>query len=232
MATVKYGAFITDMKGKVGGTVFQGGPAGPVAKCIDAIRDSAKLTKADAGRVINTLPITAQVAGLWRTLTDAERASWSTGAVNYPAFNKFGVSYTPSGYQVFMTLNFQVYQLTGAILYSCPVPITVNNPPAFSIAQPDLTSLDVTWVGGIQTDCTIRVEATQPMGQGRKPKNSFYKVISEWPDSTASPTDLFPAYALVYGSFPINASIYFRFTSYANATGQKSVPIVVALLTA
>lgn len=232
MAQVKYGALITELKGKVGGTVFQGGPGGPVCKNIDAIRDSAKLTKADAGRVINTLPLTAQVAGFWRTLTDAQRASWATGAVNFPAFNKFGVAYTPSAYQVFMTLNFQVYQLTGAILYSCPVPITVNDPPTFSIAQPDLTSLDVTWAGGIQTDCTIRVDATQPMAAGRKPKDSFFKCIAEWPDSTTSPEDLFPGYANVYGSFPIGAKIYFRFTSISNTTGQKSVPIIVELLTA
>lgn len=231
MATVKFGTIVTDIKGKVGGNVFQGSKSGTTLKTIDAIADSAKLTKADAGRVINTLPLTAQIAGLWRTLTDAQRASWATGAVNFPAYNRFGVAYTPSAYQVFMTLNFQVYQLTGAILYTCPIPMTVNDPPTFSIAQPDLTSLDVTWSGGIQTDCTIRVDATQPMAAGRSPKQSFYKCIAEWPDSTTSPEDLFPAYANVFGSFPAGAKIYFRFTSISNTTGQKSVPIVVELLT-
>lgn len=231
MASIKYSAFVTSIKGKIGGTIFQGGKAGDVV-LIDPIKESAKLTKADAGRVINTLPLTAQVAGLWRQLTDAQRASWTTGAVNFPAYNKFGLAYTPSGYQVFMTLNFQIKQLTGAILYECPVPITLAALPPFSIAQPDLTSLDVTWTGGIQTDCTVRVEATQPMPAGRNPKNSFYKVIAEWDDATTSPQDLFPAYANVYGSFPVAAVIWFRFMYVSNTTGQKGVPVVIKLVTA
>lgn len=230
MATVKYGAFITSMKGKIGGTIFLGGANGDVVK-LDAIRDSAKLTKADAGRVINTLPLTAEVAGNWRDLTDAQRTSWTTGAVNYPAYNKFGVAYTPTGYQVFMRLNFQILQLTGAIATDCPVPITIDPQPTFAIAQPDLTSLDMTWSGSFQSDTYLQIEATQPMPKGRRPKNSFFKVIQQLADSATSPQDLFSRYAAVYGSFPAAAMIYFRFTVISSTTGQKGVPIVLELLT-
>lgn len=232
MASVKYGALITDIKGKIGGTVFQGSASGAVAKSGDWFDKSKALTKADAGRIIPTQLNTATVAGIWRSLTAVQKASWVTGAVNYPAYNRFGEAYTPSGYQVFMALNFQVYQLTGAVLYECPVPVTINPMPAFAIAQPDLTHLNLSWTGSIQTDCNIRVEATQPMAFGNQPKNSFFKAIQELPDSTTSPQNLFAAYSVVYGSFPINAAIYFRFTSISTTTGQKGIPVVIKLVTA
>lgn len=231
MAHVQYGTIVTNLKGKVGGNVFQGGKSGNIAKIKAATTHESKLTKADAGRIINTPQVTAEIAGLWRLLTDAERASWDTNAVNFPAYNRFGEAYTPSGYQVFVTLNFQIKRLAGSLAYTCPMPVTINPMPVFSIAQPDLTSLDVTWAGGIQTDCNIRVEATQPMGAGRKPKNSFFKVIAQWDDATSSPEDLFPSYAAVFGSFPVGAKIYFRFTSYSIISGQRGVPVIVELLT-
>jgi hypothetical protein len=199
---------------------------------IDGVRDSAKLTKADAGRVINTLPITAGLAGAWRDLTNEQRDSWRTGAVNYPAYNKFGAAYTPSGYQVFMTLNFQIYIASGAYVSTCPVPETVPDMIDVAIAQPNLTTLTLSWSIGIASLYMIKIEATQPMAKGNQPKNSYFKAIKLLPDSATSPYALFNDYANVYGSFPANAMIYFRFTYISATTGQKGVPYVIALLTA
>lgn len=232
MASVKYGVIVTEIKGKVGGTTFKGGLGAPCMQTtIDGVRDSAKLTKADAGRVINTLTLTAEIAGEWRKLTDAQRESWRTGAVNYPSYNKFGSAYTPSGYQVFMTLNFQVRIGAGAIISTCPVPISVPAITDFAIAQPDLTSLDLTWSIGLPSLYFTKIEATQPMAKGNQPKNSYFKAIKLLSDAATSPYDLFPDYANIYGSFPANAMIYFRFTYISATTGQKGVPFVIALLT-
>lgn len=231
MATVQYGAIITGMKGKIGGTVFQGGSSGQTAKTIDGIRDSAKLTKADAGRVINTLPLTASIAGAWRDLTDAQRDSWATGAVNYPAYNRYGVSYTPTGYQVFMTLNFQVVASGGTLLTECPVPITVPDLTDFGITWVPSTAMNLTFSVAIPSDIIARVEATQPMSLGKRPKNSFYKVIAQYDDAATSPTNMLTAYQNVYGAVAPNAKLYFRITYYSLLTGQKGVPVVIEVTT-
>lgn len=231
MATVKFGTIVTDIKGKVGGNVFQGSKSGTTLKTIDAIADSAKLTKADAGRVINTLPLTASIAGAWRNLTDAQRQSWVTGAVNYPAYNKFGVAYTPSGYQVFMTLNFQIVALGFALLTDCPVPVSIPDLPDFSMNYVPATNINLIFSIAITADFNVRVDATQPMAQGRKPKNSFYKTIAQLDSTATSPTDLYAAYTAVYGSVPGYAKLYFRLTYFSETTGQKGVPMIIELTT-
>lgn len=231
MATLQMGAIVTGIKGKIGGTVFQGSSTGQSAKCIDAIRDSAKLTKADAGRVINTLPITAQIAGAWRTLTEAEQTSWITGAVNYPAFNRFGVAYTPSGYQVFMTLNFQIVSAGGTLLTECPVPVTVPDLSDFSFTYVPSTAINLLFSVALSADCVYRIEATQPMSFGRRPKNSFFKVIDQPDDSITSPYNVLTKYTNVYGAVPPNAVLYFRIQVVSTLTGQKGVAQVYSLTT-
>lgn len=230
MAQLKYGPIITSIKGKIGGVVFQGGRGAQQAK-LDAIRDSAKLTKADAGRVINTLPITASVAGMWRNLTDEQRTSWNTGAVNYPAYNKFGEAYTPSGFQVFMTLNFQLVALSIGPSDLCPIPVTVPDLPDFGVAWVPSSTINVTFSIAIEADFSVRVEATQPMAVGRNPKNSNYKAIRLMDDTDTSPTNVYSDYVNVFGGVPAGARIYFRFTYYSNITGQKGVPLVIILNT-
>lgn len=230
MAQLKYGAIVTDIKGKIGGIVFQGGKQGPVAK-LDAIADSAKLTKADAGRVINTLPLTASIAGAWRQLSDIQRASWVTGAVNYPAYNKFGTAYTPSGFQVFMTLNFQIVAMAGSLLTECPVPVTVPDLIDYNIGWTPSTSINLVFAMTPPADCMLRIEATQPMSLGRAPKNSFYKVIDQLDNTITSPHNLFTKYVAVYGAVPANAVLYFRLMNVSTLTGQKGVPMIIIVTT-
>lgn len=232
MASVKYGSIVTDIKGKVGGHIFKGSNAGPVLQTKEqAVASSAKLTKADAGRVINTLPLTAFIAGQWRQLTDAQRASWVSGAVNFPAFNKFGVSYTSSGFQCFMTLNFQYYQLNGSILGECPVPLTVPALSDFGISWTPSTTIDLTFSTSIDADVKSRVEASQPLGAGRNPKSSNYKVIAEYDSSATSPTNMYSKYIALYGAVPANAFIWFKITNISKISGQKGVPVTIVMTT-
>jgi len=223
MASVKFGALVVGLKGKIGGTVFQSGPSGYVAKNIDAIADSAKLTKADAGRIFKPTKIIAIVSGLWRNLDQANRDAWNAQAVNWPAQNRFGETYTPSGYQVFMTLNTQTYGFTGIVIETPPIP--ESSPPLVDATfdVPDSAIMNMSITGVVPPGYQLRVEASQPMGASKNAKVSLFKIIAQIPAGVIYPQDLADGYKEVYGLWPQFCTIWFRIALINMSTGQKGL---------
>lgn len=138
------------------------------AELIDAIASGSKLTKADAGRYgspqdgNSTSPRTtlAAIASLWNVLTEAEQQSWNDAAVGFPAKNKFGDIYTPSGYQVFMKLNSNLALINNPLLRSGPVPAFPELPPIEPPSGDPPELLRFTFPAGIDPNTEILVYAS------------------------------------------------------------------------
>jgi len=225
MALVQYGALITKLRGTIGGQVIQGGNGGDIIKNVGKV--DSKLTKADAGRSIKVKKNIAFVAGRWRLLTPANRLSYNTGAVNYPAKNKLGNTYTPSGFQVFMGLNINLYRV-GIINPMLLPPVSLPIMLDFIVASSLPATLNLNWTGPLPPDCIIKVEATQPLNQSSVPKNSFFKDISLLTGAEVSPQDISGDYYDVFGEYPAGANIWFRYTIISTITGQMGVPFITA----
>lgn len=99
MVQVKYGAIITDMKGKIGGQTFKGNYTAP--SCQNIVKPIQIFTN------FNQLPKTnlAYIAGTWRALTNAQRIGFNDFAEEYPFYNCFGELYYGSGFQSYMSIN-------------------------------------------------------------------------------------------------------------------------------
>ena len=143
--SVKFSALVTDIKGKVGGSVFQGSKTGPVIKNkqnrnyiknINAQQtfnillntwdgDMTSLMSLDNG---STAPdgsqkhipdprspqtIIRSLSRQWSNLTAEERAAWVSAAPSFPFTNRYGESYTASGYQVFISINSRLIYMIG-----------------------------------------------------------------------------------------------------------------------
>lgn len=98
-AVVKYGGIVTELKGKLGGQVFQKGNASLI------LRNNAY----NKGRVSVFSTISksdfTSITRLWGSLSAIDQGLWSTAALNWPYYDKFGVQYYGTGYQFFCTLN-------------------------------------------------------------------------------------------------------------------------------
>lgn len=55
-------------------------------------------------------------AGIWRSLSQTVKDNWKTAALTYTFYNSLGIAYTPSAYQVFLTLNLRIMQLGLAVI--------------------------------------------------------------------------------------------------------------------
>ncbi|MGB1317297.1 MAG: hypothetical protein ACPG5W_03795 [Flavobacteriales bacterium] len=125
MARVKFGAVVTGIKGNIGGTTFQGGRSGGVAKNLGLPKRSVSLSQTFKKQQLS------QQSGGWRDLTVLQRDSWVLLASTLTRLNKFGDPYTPTGYQIFMEFNLNLRSIGNTTILST-APIIVSEPVADS----------------------------------------------------------------------------------------------------
>lgn len=228
-AVVKYGTIITEIKGKVGGNVFQGGTAGPQMKNKQNFGrghwlGSGKLTKADAGRVIQSTGNLATVASSWRGVADADRASWVTAAPNFPFKNKFGQPYTASGYQLFMSVNTNLLAVGIALTDVAPVPITLLVTPSVSVTCDATIPTTYLLTVRVPADYALILYATVSQSVGRNLTAGRLKAIKVIQHSTLTGVDVTPEYTAVFGTPPVSGNIWFTGVLTSLATGQLCQP--------
>lgn len=226
-AQVKYGAIITDMKGKAGGHVFKGTTAGGVmqskATPLKGTSQNGKLTKADAGRVINTQANTAANATSWRELSDADRTNWTAAAVNFPFYNKFGQPYTPSGYQLYMSVNNNLLNIQETPLDTPPSPTDLVPTPTFTVEAgvgPILFEMD----GEIPAGYKMILSAAANQSKGRQFEAGRMKAIAILDASTVFPLDITGFYTAVFGGIAPGGNYWFEGKLTKADAGRQSVP--------
>lgn len=224
MATVKFSGLITDLKGKIGGTSFQGSKVGTTLKSISYRRNGSKLTKADAGRVVNQKSLIAHLASTWRTLSNANRDSWNTGAVNYPFTNKYGDAYTGSGYQVFMHLNAGLELFGVGANNACPTPQTVDTSAITGVTKDGTADMTLTLGAAIPGNSYLQVWATGLKAPGASPSKSEYKLINNYDSEAGASINIQDDWEEVFGTQGTGGYVFFMFRYVNLQTGQKSVP--------
>ena len=223
MAVMKLTAFNGGMKGKIAGTIFQGSIAGQVVKTgiIDGLALGAKLTKADAQEVIPNRKNWTKAATSWRDLTDAQRLTWTTGAVNYPFTNKFGDPYTPSGFQVYQSINSTLLNAGLTMLDNIPAPGGILNAPPISVTTNSTHNQLILGTFTQTTGYTYTLYATTNISPGSKPKASAFKALYILANPETLPLDFTSAYEDVFGSMPQSANLWFKMEIINDLNAQK-----------
>ena len=115
MAIVKYGTVVIELKGSVGGNVFQ--------KCGQSLSMRTKSTQRvnQSNASFLTRNNMRVLSSTWRGLTVAQRNSFITNASTYPTYDSWHNPIILSGYQMYIYINRRM-QLAGfALVSTCPV---------------------------------------------------------------------------------------------------------------
>lgn len=139
MASVLYGALVSDLAGRVGGQNFQRGLASPVIRNVST-RRSRKVLLQVAPNAMSPRTALSYVSKYWKQLTIFQQNAWKLAAVAFPRLNKFGVSYTPSAYQLFCEFNIALVLLHHDIVPSYPSTATFIV-PTYTVAYNSGTSV-------------------------------------------------------------------------------------------
>lgn len=99
MATVKFSAVVSDVRGKIGGNVFARGKNGSYIRSFSMPRNAN--SQIQQVRRNNFSYYSAK----WRSLTVNERRQWVLSAASLPYNNRVGETSFYSGFQQFMRVN-------------------------------------------------------------------------------------------------------------------------------
>lgn len=103
MPQIKFSGLVTAMKGKAGGSIFSQNKQGAYFRN-NRWGGGRKSQRWDAAK----LKLGA-LSNSWRLLTSEQREAWQAAGADYPMQNKFKDEYIPSGYQLYMSLNGNLY---------------------------------------------------------------------------------------------------------------------------
>lgn len=96
MAIIKPSALIAEIRGRIGGSIFQSSPYGNVVKQgnLSGSRNSLLKSKRQAEK--------GGTRGWWGLLTEEQQEAWTLAAQNFPTTNRYGDEYTSTGYNFFL----------------------------------------------------------------------------------------------------------------------------------
>ena len=219
MASIKYTGIVHGIKGSIAGTIFQEGHAGSI------VRAKMHAIKKQNPFLISSLGYTSQsvyqyLSQQWRALTDTQRASWVTAAPSFPYTNRWGDTYTPTSFNLFMSLNVNLVLSGIAYVATAPTPYTFLSFTFDSVSTITDTSMVLHFDCDTDSNCRIEVKSCASTSKGSRSPRGGGKWITYSACNAGATPDVIDEYKARFGT-PINASkIYFAARLVNRVSGQ------------
>lgn len=208
---VKFGAIVTEGRGKLGGHVASRNAGGAYFR--------TRVTPVNPQTVLQQSyrSIFGSISRSWRDLTESAREAWNNAVSNWVTTDIFGDSKNPSGFNLHQKLN-MIMNTIGQPFLTLP-PDPANVPPVslssinYETGQIDLNLVSAS--GPLTANTILVVEATPPVSPGKKFVANLMRVVTSIEGSVVFPG---PGNE---GIFEINDFYVERFGAYEAMTGKK-----------
>jgi hypothetical protein len=226
MAKVKFGAMMTDARGKLGGHVFSKNRGGAYLRT--KVTPSNPQTEAQ----VSQRALLSQFSQNWRTLTEAQRLAWSAVVPQYATTNVFGDLVNPSGSNLYTRLNINAAIAGGSAISTPPLPLgtaTASN----LVVTADVSDGSVELAfdpATVPTGQVMVVEATPQLSPGIDNANSQFRQIAVLPAATASGADVAADYIAKFGGLTAGRKMMVRVKFIRIATGEVSQSLVASTI--
>lgn len=221
----KFGAIVTDGRGKIGGHVASKNRAGSYfrTKVTPVNRQTASQTL-----VRNRLSNLSQG---WRDLTEAQRAAWNAAVGDFAKTNIFGDIVNPTGFNLYQRLNNNLIRIGEAAIQSPPVPAGITDIiiGKLSVAA-GAGTMSLAYTAGADAGSEVEVWATPPVSQGKSFVKSEFRLVTSFTANTATPLNMAAAYVLKFGAITgaEGFKIFVKTVAINNTTGQAGVPQITS----
>ncbi len=211
MAIVKMGVIVVDIKGKIGGTIFQGGRSATVMRTKNngskqQVVNQQLNTKILFGPISNRF---GAVTKGWSKLTEVQRATWSDLLEVWTFTDKFGDTYNGTPFQIFTAVNLNRLQIDQAQFTSAP---TFSAATDLGVTFEDY-SLTGTWNLVMANTATLTqkliVKASANQNPTKSVQGTSKRAITLYTGKGNESVDLKAAYLAAYGNEPILGSVIF-----------------------
>jgi hypothetical protein len=86
--------------------------------------------------------------------------------------------------------------------------------------------------GAVPAGTAVKVFATAPQSPGVSFVKSEFRLITTLPAATGTPVALGAVYTTKFGSWTVGQKLFFKLVFVTTATGQQSLPVQVATISA
>lgn len=221
MAKIKFGMFMTDARGKVGGQVFSKNRGGAY------VRTKVTPANGQTARQSFVRQLLGAISQSWSGLTQSARDSFDGAVAQWSKTDIFGDIRNPTGKNLFTRLNINLVNSGQAEILLAPekVEMPFLTATAIEYGGPDMLIGNIINTPG----AVLVVSATAPQSAGTNFFRGKYRQIGFYAGATATAIDLLPNYVAKFGVPALDANVSFEL-KWVLATGQASTPLYVKLL--
>lgn len=215
MAKIKLSAIVSEMRGKLNGSVFSKNRGGAYVRTKVTPVNPQTLAQ---GLVRATLTNLSQA---WRGLTEAQRLAWNAAVSAFTSTDIFGDIKTPSGINLYNKLNLNLAAIGEAPINTPPLAVGVGYFDTLSItaaAGAGTIAANFTAIGD-SVDQTVIVEATPCVSAGKNFVKSEFRQIGTFAGNAAAPQALGAMYVAKFGAMTAGKKIFVRLKFVDKNTG-------------
>lgn len=215
MALIKYSALVSEMKGKLNGSIFSNPKYGA------QVRNRRSLGGRKTTAWAQSRNILAYIASTWKSLSDGQRETFSTVAPDYQYLNKFGDLVTPSGYQLFCRLNLNLHyaDFSPIVIAASPFPEIDISPVEVSFTAPSTINLSFTPEGS--GDERVLVYVSPPQSPGVQYPPARMALVHKFLADSSSPQLISDGISSKYGNITKGAVYWVKCRLVHIDTGQR-----------
>lgn len=225
---VKFGAIVTDGRGKIGGHVASKNRGGAYFRTKVTPTNPQTISQSAARNRLTTF------AQDWKGLTEAARLSFNAAVANYAKTDIFGDIKQPSGINLYVKLNSNLAEVGVAPLTAAPLPEAVAavetlsataaaGTPAFSVVFTPTP---------VPADTAFIVRATGQTSPGKNFLKNQYRNVSVVDAAGTSPKNLLAEYVAKFGTLVAGQKIGVEVIPVNKVTGQKGQALSTTLIVA
>lgn len=217
---MKFGAIVTDGRGKIGGHVASKNRAGAYLRTKASPVNPSTTAQASVRNVLGS------ISQAWRGLTQAQRDSWNAGVASFATTDIFGDLRNPSGFNLFQRLNNNLAIVGIAAIDVCPAPMEV---PAYAISGLTVSldpsfGISLTMGAAVPAGFKLQIFATPAISAGVSFVKSEFRQIKVVASGTTTPIALALDWSAKFGSAPsAGQKIFVKTYLISSSTGQAGV---------
>jgi hypothetical protein len=218
---MKFGAIVTDGRGKVGGHVASKNRAGAY------LRTKVTPVNPSTSYQVNVRNRLAGLAQGWRSLTAPQRLAWNNAVSDYKKTDIFGDLQNPTGFNLYVRINSNLLNIlesarTTPALPGSPLAITALSLTG-DVSDNKITATFTPAIGALNK---VLVRATPALSAGKSFVKSEFRQINILANADVSPKEQQTEWMAKFGTFPAaGTKVFFELVPILIATGQAGIPI-------
>jgi hypothetical protein len=219
MAKVLFSALVSDVRKKIGSTVFAKSRTGAYVR--KKVSPTQPRTAAQRAVRANFTTNSKDWPG---TLTATQRAGWNSLAASLVFKDRFGQSFKPTGLQLYQRANRNLSTISVASISDAPSSFSVGSPGTATLTATSggTPAMSVAITGTPVTNEVPVVWAAPPISKGRTFVGKKYTYLFKAAAATAGPYNILSAYIAKYGALVSGDNYNVEVSFINNLTGAQS----------